>query len=107
MDKENVLNNVNIADDCISNLINIYVSLTDMSVEDVEKKYIGQNYGTFKKDIANIVVNELTVIQNKYNEIINSDILDSILDEGREFTREIAKNKFNDMKEKMGLSRRC
>ena len=91
----------------ISNLINIYVSLIDMSVEDVEKKYIGQNYGTFKKDVADIVVNELTIIQNKYNDIINSDILDNILDEGREFARELAKNKFNDMKEKMGLSRKC
>ena len=91
----------------ISNLINIYVSLTDMTVEEVENKYIDSNYGTFKKDLADIVVNELSVIQNKYNDIINSDILDNILDDGREFTREIAKNKFNDMKEKMGLSRKC
>ena len=91
----------------ISNLINIYVSLTDMSVEEIENKYIDSNYGTFKKDVADIVVNEICGIQEKYYEIINSDILDKILDEGKEFTREIAKNKFIDMKEKMGLSRKC
>ena len=60
-----------------------------------------------RRHLADIVINELSVIQNKYNDIINSNILDNILDDGREFTREIAKNKFNDMKEKMGLSRKC
>ena len=44
-------------------------------------------------------------IQDKYNEIINSEQLDRILDEGREKTRKIAKAKLDLMKEKVGLIR--
>lgn len=89
----------------ISNLINIFVSLTDMDISDVESKYVGCNYGTFKKDLADIVVNEILAIQDKYNNIINSEELDNILEDGKNYTREIASKKFNDMKNKMGLTR--
>ena len=37
--------------------------------------------------------------------IANSKEIDEILDKGREFTREIAKKKYEDMKKKMGLFR--
>ena len=33
----------------ISNLINIVVSLTDLTIEEVEMKFKDSNYGTFKK----------------------------------------------------------
>jgi len=33
----------------ISNLISIYTSLIELSIEEVEKKYEGYNYGTLKK----------------------------------------------------------
>ena len=33
----------------ISNLINIYVSLTGKSIEEVETEFAGKNYGEFKK----------------------------------------------------------
>ena len=50
-------------------------------------------------------IEEMEKIQAKYNEIINSDKLDTILEEGASKTREIAKAKFIDMKNKMGLKR--
>ena len=37
--------------------------------------------------------------------VINSDELDKILDEGRDFTRSVAKEKFEIMKSKIGLKR--
>jgi len=89
----------------ISNLINIYISLTDLSISDVEKKYEGENYGTFKKDVADIVINTLVPIQDKYNEYINSDVIDKILDEGKEKTRKIAFQKYLLLKDKVGLKR--
>ena len=42
---------------------------------------------------------------NRYNELLNSDEIDKILDEGREFTRKIAKEKYELMKDRVGLSR--
>lgn len=89
----------------ISNLINIYASLTNKTIEEVEKIFEGKNYGEFKRAVADVTVDRLSEIQTKYNELLNSDILDKILDAGIEKSKELAKAKFEDMKSKMGLSR--
>lgn len=89
----------------ISNLINIYTSLSGMSIKEVEDKYCDMNYGTFKKDLAELIVNTLTPIQKRYNELINSKELDQILDNGRDKTLEIAKQKYCELKLKIGLHR--
>ena len=89
----------------ISNLILIVTSLTDQKISDVERKFAGIGYGEFKKYVADIVVDKISNIQEKYNTIINSSRLDKILDEGREKTISLAKEKFELMKEKMGVTR--
>ena len=87
----------------ISNLINICVAITGKSVTEIESMFQGKNYGEFKKFVADIVVDEVSGIQKRYQEIINSSKLDQILDENIKVVREIAKEKFMHMKEKMGL----
>lgn len=89
----------------VSNLINIYASLSNKKIEEVETLFANKKYGELKKEVADLVVAELTKIQTKYYELINSDELDKILDEGINFTREIAKKKYELMKNKMGLHR--
>ncbi len=89
----------------ISNLMNIYSALSNKTIEEIEKEFEGQNYGTFKKKIADIVVETLIPIQERYHELLNSDELDLILDEGITKSKEIAKNKYIEMKKKMGLER--
>ena len=89
----------------ISNLITIYSCLTEKSIPEVEEEFTGANYGTFKTAVADVVVKEIESIQARYNEILNSKELDDILDEGVEFTRKIAKQKYDLMKEKMGFAR--
>lgn len=89
----------------ISNLINIYVSLSDMKKEEVLDKYRDSNYGSFKTEVADLVVSELEKIQNRYNDLINSKELDKILDEGIEKTIKIANKKYELMKQKIGLRR--
>lgn len=89
----------------ISNLINIYASLSNLSIKEVEEKFESYNYGNFKKEVADLVVEELTKIQDRYNNIINSDELNKILDEGRERTSKIAKEKYELLKTKIGLGR--
>jgi len=89
----------------ISNLINIYASLSNLSIKEVEEKFKGYNYGNFKKEVADLVVNELMTIQEKYNKIINSSELDKILDEGKNKTTLIAKAKYEELKTKIGLGR--
>ena len=89
----------------ISNLINIYASLTDMSVSDIEKKFSNSNYGEFKRAVADVVCEVLSSIQEKYRDIIDSGKLDEVLNVGANKVREISKKKFEDMKEKIGLYR--
>ena len=89
----------------ISNLLNIYVSLTNKTIKEAEEEFKDVNYGTFKKSVADEVVKFLTDIQEKYNKYINSDIIDRILDEGKNKTSEIARNKYEEVKYKMGFHR--
>ena len=54
----------------ISNLINIYSSLTNKSIEEIENEFKDSNYGNFKKQVADVVVEEISKIQKRYNEYI-------------------------------------
>ncbi|MEG0826038.1 MAG: tryptophan--tRNA ligase [Bacilli bacterium] len=87
----------------ISNLINIYSSLTDKSIEMIEEEFINRNYGEFKKNVADVVIELTSKIQSRYNQLINSNELNNILNGNRDFVRLIAKNKYEDMKSKMGF----
>jgi tryptophanyl-tRNA synthetase len=89
----------------ISNLMTIYASLCNMSMKDVENKFKDSNYGMFKKEIANVVINTLKPIQEKYKEIINSSLVDEVLDKGVKKVSKMASEKCIQVKEKVGLGR--
>jgi tryptophanyl-tRNA synthetase len=89
----------------ISNLINIYSCVTGKSVKDIEDEFKDSNYGNFKSRVADVVIDEISGIQDRYNKIIDSDEIDKILDRGISIVRDIAKDKYLDMKSKMGLER--
>lgn len=87
----------------ISNLINIYSSLTGKEIKDIEKEFVGSNYGTFKKSVADVVVSEIEKIQARYNDYINGDEIDEILRDGANKTRMYAKAKYEAVKNKIGF----
>ena len=89
----------------ISNLINIYASLTDKSIKEVEDKFKDSNYGEFKRAVADVVCVLLEKIQARYRELVDSKELDEILKNGANEVSELAKNKFNLMKKSIGLYR--
>jgi tryptophanyl-tRNA synthetase len=89
----------------ISNLINIYASLTGYTIEMVESKFVNSNYGEFKRAVADVVCEFLETIQGRYRDLIDSGKLDEMLNDGANKVREICKNKFEDMKFKIGLYR--
>lgn len=89
----------------ISNLINIYSSLTSKSIEEIEEEFKDSNYGNFKTKVADKVVEVLSDIQDKYNKIINSSELDDILNKGMEKNIEISKKIYENMKKSIGLGR--
>jgi tryptophanyl-tRNA synthetase len=89
----------------ISNLLTIYSYFKNISIKEAEEYFKDYNYGNLKKEVADIVVDNLTKIQNKYNEIINSKELDEILDNGKNKMNEYAKRKYEDIRKKVGLGR--
>ena len=89
----------------ISNLINIYASLTGISISEIEEKFKDSNYGEFKRCVADVVCEFLGNVQDRYKDIIESGKLDEILNDGANKVREISKKKFEDMKVKIGLYR--
>lgn len=89
----------------LANLINIYSNLTDLSPEEIVNKYKTSTYKDFKEDLANIVGDLLTSIQSKYNEIISSQELDKILDEGRDYAHYLAVKKIRKVQKRVGLGR--
>ena len=89
----------------VTNLINIYMSLSGKSKEEIVEEFADANYGTFKKAVGDLVAETVEKIQTRYNELINSDELDKILEDGKERSRAIAKKKYELMKQKIGLRR--
>ncbi len=90
----------------ISNLLTIMSCITGISIQDLEKKYKNSNYQTFKEEVAETVANEILPIQDKYNEILNSKIIDEILDNGREYANYLANKKIMKVYNKLGLGRK-
>lgn len=89
----------------ISNLLTIYSSLKKISIEETSEHFKDYNYGNLKKEVADVVVESLTEIQNKYHEIMNSNQINEILDSGRGKTMQIAKEKTYEVFRKVGFGR--
>lgn len=87
----------------ISNLLTIYSCLANISISDLEKKYEGSNYGTFKKELADVLENFLVDLQTKYKEICDSKIVEKVFEEGALKARAIARKKMTKVFKKLGL----
>lgn len=89
----------------ISNLLTIYSSLSNKSLQEVEEIFKDSNYGHLKKEVADLVVITLLEIQKKYQEYVQSGIVDEVLDHGRKTVEKIAKEKYEEVLKKLGLGR--
>ena len=89
----------------IVNLLNIYSALEEITPEEAMQKFQGYQYGEFKQQVADVVIEKITKIQQKYYELIDSQELKDILNDGASKAREIAKIKYEIMKKKIGLTK--
>lgn len=90
----------------VSNLLSIYSIFGETTIAELETKYDGRGYGDFKADLAEVVINKLTPIQERYNELMESTELDSILDHGAEKANFRANKMLRKMENAMGLGRK-
>lgn len=87
----------------ISNLLTIYASLKEISIEEAEKEFVGSRYGDFKKAVADVVCNELEGFQKKYREILESKAYEKVLIEGAKKANEVANKTLVRVKKAVGL----
>ncbi|MFC4353630.1 tryptophan--tRNA ligase [Chryseomicrobium palamuruense] len=90
----------------VSNLLAIEASLRGVSIDEVVKKYEGSQYGAFKQGVADVVISHLAPIQQRYEELIVSEELDLLLDQGAEKANAIASQTLSQMEDAMGLGRK-
>lgn len=100
------LNNFDYNDEqkALKNLINIYISFTGESAADIVNRYKGQGYGTFKSDLADVVVEGLRPLQTRFNEIrSDKEYLEKIYRQGAEKASYLANKTLRKVYKKMGF----
>lgn len=86
----------------IFNLLNIYMLLSDESPEKIEERFKNKGYGDFKKELAEVMIQALKPIQERYQEI-SDDEVKAVLNYGTEKARPLARATYQKAKELMGL----
>jgi tryptophanyl-tRNA synthetase len=96
---------IRVGDDkpAMSNLLQIYTELAGIKVDELEKKYRGVGYGEFKGELAEVVVEALRPIQERFKEVMSSGVIDMILEDGAERARKVSAKKLAEVEKVVGL----
>lgn len=86
----------------LTNLLTIYSLLSGTPIATLEKKYKGKGYGEFKKDLAEVVAEFLTPLQER---LAKTDIkkVQKILDRGAKDAQKIAAKMMERVRGRVGL----
>ena len=88
----------------ISNLIRIYSGFSEISIQEVEKRYRKKGYAEFKSDLAELLVTQLGSFQKKYRILKkNTDNVLTILAQGAMRARKVADATLTEAKKKIGF----
>ncbi|GAA8005668.1 tryptophan--tRNA ligase [Helicobacter pylori] len=86
----------------VFNLLNIYMLLSNESPENIEERFKNKGYGDFKKELAEVVIQALKPIQERYKEI-SDDEVKAVLNCGVKKAKPLAQATYQKAKELMGL----
>jgi tryptophanyl-tRNA synthetase len=88
----------------VTNLLRMYSALGGDSVESLEQRYAGEGYGTFKKDLAQVVVDALAPVRERTEKLLaNEAELDALLAVGAARAREIAGATMATVRDRVGF----
>ncbi len=86
------------------NLLEIYSSLIDTTLERTIKEFEGKNFSEFKENLSQVLVEKINPISSEIKRLINdNDFLDKILLEGHKKANSIASEKIKKMREIVGF----
>ena len=87
------------------NLLSIYSSLNDTTLEKTISDFSGKNFSEFKDSLIQVLVDKLDPISEEINKLMsNQDYLDKILDLGFEKANNIASEKVKKIKQIVGFN---
>ncbi|MGM9972579.1 MAG: tryptophan--tRNA ligase [Clostridiaceae bacterium] len=88
----------------VQNLINIICAIKNISPEEVVKSYEGKGYADLKRDAAEIIIDELSPLQEKVKELLNNkEYLESIYKKGAEKANYVSQKTLRKMQKKIGF----
>src|SRR5450755_852682 len=88
----------------VTNLLRIYSALSGEGVAALEARYAGGGYGTFKKELAEVVVDALAPIRERTEKMLADEAgLDRLLAAGAARAREIAGRTMGTVRDRVGF----
>ena len=88
----------------VTNLLAIYQALSRQSRETIEAHFAGKSYGELKREVAEVVIDTLRPIQQRYKAFMDDPAtLDAMLQSGAEAARQRAAPMLRTVKERVGL----
>mgnify|MGYP004443734233 CR=1 FL=1 len=88
----------------VKNLINIISAIKGLTPEEIVESYNGKGYADLKKDVAEIIIEELTPIQQRAKELLaNKKDLEAIYKAGADKANYVATKVLRKMQKKIGL----
>ena len=88
----------------ISNLIDIYASITGKSIEDIEREFSSAGYGQFKNAVGEAIVETLSPIQERFKELSKEKgYINNLIREGAEKAERMSYKTLNKVMRKIGL----
>ena len=86
------------------NLIGIYSSLMNSTIQKSIDEFAGKNFSEFKEKLSDVVVNKINPISSKIKELLDDKVfLEKILKDGYEKANEIASKKIKKIHEIVGF----
>ncbi|WP_104697236.1 MULTISPECIES: tryptophan--tRNA ligase [unclassified Helicobacter] len=88
----------------VYNLLSIYEAFSGKTRAEIENHFLGKGYGVFKAELADLIIEKLTPIQQKYQELSQDEqYIQTILKEGSARAKEIASETYQKAKKLIGL----
>jgi len=88
----------------VTNLLRIYSALSGESVPSLETRYAGAGYGTFKQELAEVVVGALAPVRERTEKMLADEAeLDRLLATGADKARKIASQTMEAVRQRVGF----
>ncbi len=88
----------------VTNLLTIYCAVTGKSIEEAEKEFAGQGYGTFKQAVGEAVAAELAPVRERYLELSKDKAyVEEVYKKGAEQAARIAAKTLRKVYKKVGF----